>query len=274
MDDYTVKSVEKACLLMEVVSDYPDGIGITELAEQVGMYKSTAHRLLGTLMRRGYIEQDRRTGKYKLGYTLLDLGMKLLSSIDLRREALPYLRELAIESNEVVHLALLDQGEMVYIEKVESSNTVRMHSRVGKRVPVHATGLGKVILAYLPRAETLALIERYGLAPLTDKTITDRAAFLRCLDDVRRVGYAVDVEENELGICCVAAPIWDHTQRVVAACSVSGPSLRMTPERMQELIPLVKRTGLRISERLGYRGLDMRDGARPGTVRGEGGEQG
>jgi DNA-binding IclR family transcriptional regulator len=253
MDDYTVKSVEKACLLLEVVSDYPDGISITELADRVGMYKSTAHRLLNTLMRRGYIEQDRRTGRYKLGYTLLDLGMKLLSSIDLRREALPYLRELAVESNEVVHLALLDQGEMVYIEKVESSNTVRMHSRIGKRVPAHATGLGKVILAYLPRSETLAVIDRYGLPQLTERTITDRQAFLRCLDEVRKAGYAVDVEENEPGICCVAAPIWDHTGRVVAACSVSGPSLRMTPERMEELKPLVKETGLRISERLGWR---------------------
>ncbi|MBX6353873.1 MAG: IclR family transcriptional regulator [Thermoflavifilum sp.] len=253
MEDYTVKSVEKACLLLEVVSDYPEGISVTELAEQVGMYKSTAHRLLNTLMRRGFIEQDRRTGRYKLGYTLLDLGMKLLSSIDLRREALPFLRELAIESNEVVHLALLDQGEMVYIEKVESSNTVRMHSRVGKRVPAHATGLGKVILAYLPRAETLALLDRYGLSPLTDRTITDRQAFLQCLEEVRRLGYAVDVEENEIGICCVAAPIFDHTGRVVAACSVSGPSLRMTPERMEALRPLVKAAGLRISERLGWR---------------------
>ena len=253
MDDYTVKSVDKACLLIEVVSDYPEGIGITELAQHVDMVKSTVHRLLTTLMKRGYIEQDASTGKYKLGYTLLDLGMKLLSSIDLRREALSFLQELADASNEVVHLAFLDQGEIVYVEKVESLNTIRMHSRVGKRVPVHATGLGKAILAFLPYQETLSIIDRYGLPALTEHTITDKSTFLKSLEDTRRNGYAIDVEENQLGISCVATPIWDNNHRVVAACSVSGPSVRVTWERMQELIPLVRSTGANISERLGYR---------------------
>lgn len=254
MDDYTVKSVDKACQLIEMVSDHPEGIGITELAAQAGMYKSTVHRLLTTLMKRGYIEQEESTGRYKLGYTLLDMGMKLLSSIDLRREALSYLQLLANESNEVVHLAILDQGEIVYVEKVESQNTIRMHSRVGKRVPVHATGLGKAILAFLPASETISIIDRYGLPALTEHTITDRATFLKSLEDTRKNGYAIDVEENQLGISCVAAPIWDNNQRVIAACSVSGPSVRITTERMRELMPLVTRTGFQVSERLGYRG--------------------
>ncbi|CAM3724697.1 IclR family transcriptional regulator [Alicyclobacillus pomorum] len=252
MDDYTVKSVDKAFMLLEVVSEHPSGMAITELANEVGMYKSTVHRLLGTMMKRGYIEQDPQTGKYKLGYTVLDLGMRLLSSIDLRREAMPYLQELAKLSNEVVHLAFLDRGEVVYIEKVESRHTIRMVSRVGKRVPVHATGLGKAILAFLPRQETLNIIERYGLPKLTDYTITDKDVLLESLQETRKTGFAVDVEENELGICCVAAPIWEHNQRVVAACSVSGPSIRMTLERLRELTPYVKRTGAQISERLGY----------------------
>ncbi|MCL6598692.1 MAG: IclR family transcriptional regulator [Alicyclobacillus macrosporangiidus] len=252
MDDYTVKSVDKAFWLLEVVSDHPDGIAITELANRVGMYKSTVHRLLSTMMRRGYIEQDPKTGRYKLGYTVLDLGMKLLSSIDLRREALPYLQELAHLSNEVVHLALLDRGEVVYIDKVESANTIRMHSRVGTRVPVHATGLGKAILAFLPRREAQAIIDRYGLPKLTEHTITNRDAFLQSLQETRRTGYAFDIEEHQAGVCCVAAPVFEHSGRVVAACSVSGPSIRMGPDRLRELVPLVKEAGLRISERLGY----------------------
>lgn len=252
MDDYTIKSVDKACYLMEVVSDYPEGVAITELAKAVGMYKSTVHRLLTTLMRRGYIEQDNRSGKYKLGYRLLDLGMKLLSSIDLRREAMPFLQELAVAANEVVHLALMDQGEIVYVEKVESQNTIRMHSQVGKRVPIHATGLGKAILAYLPSKEASAIVERYGLAPLTEHTITDAGAFLQSLAETRKLGFAMDIEENELGICCVAAPILDNKRRAVAACSVSGPNIRMTPDRLRELTPVVVETGRRISERLGY----------------------
>lgn len=253
LDDYTVKSVDKALLLLEVVSEYPDGIAITELANEVGMYKSTVHRLLGTMMRRGYIEQDPVSGKYKLGYTVLDLGMKLLSSIDLRREAMPALQELALASGEVVHLALLDRGSVVYVEKVESPNTIRMHSRVGTRVPVHATGLGKAILAFLPKREVQDIVRRYGLPRLTPHTITDPDAFWASLEETRSTGFAFDVEEHQEGVCCVAAPIFAHDGRVMAAVSVSGPALRMTRERMVELVPLVKRAGERISERLGYR---------------------
>jgi DNA-binding IclR family transcriptional regulator len=254
MDDYTVKSVEKACVLMEVVSDYPNGVSITELAEKLKMYKSTVHRLLNTLAARGYIEQDSETGRYKLGYRLLDLGMKLLSGIDLRREALPHLRNLAASAHEVVHLALMDQGDIVYIEKVESQNTIRMHSRVGTRVPVHATGLGKAILAFLPKLEVEDVIRRYGLPESTPYTITDRQKFLHALNEVRQNRFAMDIEENEIGICCVAAPIFDSTQKVVAACSVSGPNIRMTKERLFELAPLVRETGVQISQRLGYWG--------------------
>ncbi|AEJ44722.1 IclR family transcriptional regulator [Alicyclobacillus acidocaldarius] len=253
LEDYTVKSVDKALLLLEVVSEHPDGIAITELAQSVGMYKSTVHRLLGTMMRRGYIEQDPVSGRYKLGYTVLDLGMKLLSSIDLRREAMPALQELALASGEVVHLALLDRGSVVYIEKVESPNTIRMHSRVGTRVPVHATGLGKAILAFLPKREVQDIVRRYGLPRLTPHTITDPGAFFASLEETRSTGFAFDVEEHQEGVCCVAAPIFSHDGRVMAAVSVSGPALRMTRERMVELVPLVKRAGERISERLGYR---------------------
>ncbi len=253
LEDYTVKSVEKACLLMEAVSDYPAGISITELASQVDMYKSTVHRLLATLMRRGYIEQNLESGRYKLGYRLLDLGMKLLSGIDLRKEALPVLQQLADTAKEVVHLALMDQGDIVYIEKVESHNTIRMHSRVGKRVPIHATGLGKAILAFLPKIEVENILESYGLPQQTSRTITDSRQFQFALDEIRTNGYAMDVEENEENICCIAAPIFDSTRRVVAACSVSGPNNRMTDEQLLTLVPHVIRAGWEISERLGYR---------------------
>ncbi|MCL6632264.1 MAG: IclR family transcriptional regulator [Alicyclobacillus herbarius] len=252
MEDYTVKSVDKALLLLEVISDYPRGVAITELSSRTGMYKSTIHRLLGTLMKRGFVEQDGQSGRYKLGYTLLDLGMRLLASIDLRSEALPHLQELARQANEVVHLALLDQGEVVYIEKVETPQTIRMHSRVGKRVPVHATGLGKAILAFLPIEEVQALIRRYGLPKLTEFTVTDEQTLLESLERIRQLGYAIDVEEHELGICCVAAPIFDNAGQVVAACSVSGPRQRLDPARLQELSPVVVQTGRRISERLGH----------------------
>ncbi len=252
MEDYTVKSVDKALLLLEVVSRYGTGVTITDLSSQVGMYKSTVHRLLGTMMQRGYIEQDKESGKYKLGYTLLDLGMRLLSSIDLRREALPYLQELSTQAQEVVHLALLDKGEVVYIEKVESTNTIRMHSRVGNRVPAHATGLGKAILAFLPQREAFAIMKRYGLSKLTDYTLVDEQQLIDSLEKIKQNGYALDIQENELGVSCIAAPILDNVGRVAAACSVSGPITRMTMERIRELTPFVTGTASLISERLGY----------------------
>lgn len=252
MEDYTVKSVDKAFLLLEVVSEYPQGVAITELSARVSMYKSTVHRLLSTMLRRGYIEQDRESGRYKLGYMVLDMGMRLLSSIDLRREALPFLQELAQETLEVVHLAFLDRGEVVYIEKVDSPNTIRMHSRVGKRVPVHATGLGKAILAFLPPEESRDIIARYGLPRLTEHTVTDSRKLMDSLVKIRELGYAVDMEENEIGVCCVATPILEHGGKVVAACSVSGPSARIDKDAIARLVPLVKDIGRKISERLGY----------------------
>lgn len=251
MENYTVKSVDKAFLLLDIVGDYPDGISLTELATQVAMYKSTVHRLLSTMLRRGYIEQDSHAGKYKLGYRVLDLGMRLLSSIDLRKEAEEPLRVLAEESNEIVHLALLDRGEIVYIDKRESNNSTRMHSRIGKRVPVHTTSLGKVILAYLPQHETEEIIERSGMPMLTEHTIVDRLIWESELRKTRECGYAFDLEENEIGVCCIAAPIFDNEGKVVAACSVSGPSNRMTQDCLTALIPSVKECAARISKRLG-----------------------
>lgn len=253
MEDYTVRSVERACMILEILSEYPKGIGITKLAEEVGMYKSTVHRLLSTLMKRGFIEQNIDTGHYHMGYTVLDLGMKLLSSLDLRAEAAPFLHTLADVSLEVAHLAILEHGMVVYVDKVESKNTTRMHSRIGKRVPAHATGLGKVILAFAPVEQADAILRQYGLPALTPFTMTDHDVFMASLDKIRQHGYATDIEENQEGISCVAAPIFDANGRVIAACSVSGPSIRINEERIAELVAVVVEAGRGISDRLGYR---------------------
>ncbi|CAB3394400.1 IclR family transcriptional regulator [Kyrpidia spormannii] len=248
----TVKSVDRALVILERVSRYKEGVGITELAAEVSMYKSTVHRLLTTLARRGYVEQDPETGRYKLGYAILDMASRLLGSLDLRREARPYLEELADYSHEVVHLVVLDHGEVVYIEKVEGDETIRMHSRVGARAPVHCTGVGKAILAYLPEEDVKSIVERHGLPAHTPYTIT---RWLDLRDELQRVkerGVAMDLEENELGIICVAAPIWDHTGRVCASLSISAPKMRMPEERIKDLADRVRRAGLAISARLGF----------------------
>jgi IclR family KDG regulon transcriptional repressor len=247
-----IKSVERAFLILEEVGQYKDGIGITELATKLNMYKSTIHRVLTTLVSIGYVEQDAVSGRYRLGYRLLVVSSRLLNNLDIRRESLPFLQKLADSTNEVVHLVVLDGGEVVYIEKVEGTETMRMHSNIGKRVPVHCTGVGKSILAHLPPNKVSQIIREYGLEPHTVHTITSEEALLADFQLIRERGYALDMEENELGITCVAAPIWDYTDSVVASVSVSGPTMRIQNERLQQLAERVRDTGKEISSRLGY----------------------
>ncbi|GAX89039.1 IclR family transcriptional regulator [Effusibacillus lacus] len=249
-----VKSVERALQILERVSLAKNGIGVTELAKELNMYKSTIHRVLATLTHLGYIEQDPETERYKLGYKLLEVSSRLLNNLDIRREAMPYLQELTDLTNEVVHLVVLNKGQVVYIEKVEGTETIRMHSRVGNRAPVHCTGVGKAILAYLPEAQVREIIRQYGLEPHTPKTLSTLEDLLQDLQQIRERGYALDDEENELGITCVAAPIFDHTGSVAASISVSAPTIRMQPQRIEQLAQQVRKIGLKISARLGYRG--------------------
>jgi len=216
------------------------------------MYKSTVHRVLNTLVHLGYVEQDRHTEKYKLGYKWLAVSSRLLSNLDIRKVAYPYLQELADHTGEVIHLVVLDGHEVVYIEKVEGTQTIRMHSQIGKRVPVHCTGVGKAILAYLPPATLKKVLSGCEWLAHTPHTLTTEDELLEHLKKVRELGYAFDLEENELGISCAAAPIWDYTGKVAASISVSGPTTRMQKERLEETAKLVREYGQKISVSLGY----------------------
>ncbi|MDC3425662.1 IclR family transcriptional regulator [Aquibacillus sp. 3ASR75-11] len=246
-----VKSVSRALDIIQLISSKKDGLGVTEIANQIDINKSSVYRILSTLAQYGYIEQEEEKGRYKLGYKFLEVSTNLLDSIDLRSEARPYLLELEEETNEVIHLVVFDQDEVVYIEKLEGNETLRMHSKVGKRAPVHCTSVGKAILAHLPTSVVLDIMERSGMPAHTDKTITDKEAFLRELIEVKKRGYALDLEENEFGIICIAAPIFNHLGKVTAAVSVSGPTIRMTDNRIEQLKARMIETGKNISIRLG-----------------------
>jgi IclR family KDG regulon transcriptional repressor len=247
-----VKSVSRALDIINIVSSEKDGLGVTEIAKQMDINKSSVYRILSTLVQYGYMEQDEETSRYKLGYKFLELSSKLLESIDLRKEAKPYLQELEKETNEVIHLVVYDQGEVIYIEKLEGTETLRMHSKVGKRAPMHCTAVGKAILAHLPSNVVLDILERKGMPRHTDKTITDQDEFLKELAQVKQKGYALDLEENEYGIRCIAVPIFDHAGKVIAAVSISGPTIRMTDERIEQLQERMRQIGKQISARLGY----------------------
>ncbi|MDQ0216974.1 IclR family transcriptional regulator [Peribacillus cavernae] len=247
-----VKSVSRALDIITLVSSKKGGLGVTEIAKQMDINKSSVYRILITLVQYGYVEQDKETGRYKLGYKFLEISSKLLDSIDLRSEAKPYLQELENATNEVIHLVVYDQGEVVYIEKLEGNETLRMHSKVGKRAPMHCTSVGKAILAYLPSGVVLDILERKGMPIHTDKTITNKDDFIQELARVKQKGYALDLEENEYGITCIAVPIFDHLEKVNAAVSISGPTMRMTDERMETLQMQMLHIGKQISTRLGY----------------------
>ncbi len=252
-----VQTVERTSHILEILGQSPQGISIRELSERVKLPKGTTHRLLSSLAYFGYARQDPKTKNYFLGLKLVELGNILLSQLDLRKEAEPFLRDLAERTKETVHMVILDRGEIVYIDKVELNHNpsgLKMASRIGLRNPAHSCAVGKVLLAHLSEDELDNLIKEKGLPRRTENTITDPNKLKEHLRLVRTQGYAVDDEENERGIRCVAAPIYNETGKPVAALSISGPAFRITKKVVQETLKKeVMETASRISERLGYR---------------------
>jgi DNA-binding IclR family transcriptional regulator len=249
-----VQSVDRALTIIKLVSSRKEGIGVTELANHLGLNKSSIFRIFETLVKHGFIEQNKDTKKYKLGYQFLELSTKLLESIDIRQEALPFLRELEEISNEVIHLVIYSQKEAVYIEKLEGHETLRMHSQVGRRVPIHCTSAGKVILSHLPVNEVKDIIQQFGLPRHTEKTITTEKELFENLATIRHLGYGIEQEENETGITCIAAPIFNHLGEVAGAISISGTSLRMNEEKIAGIKDKLMEAGKMVSQRLGFRG--------------------
>ncbi|WP_084265703.1 IclR family transcriptional regulator [Actinomadura macra] len=245
-------SLRRALAVLDHVRDSADarGVSLTRISEDLGISKSTVLRLAAPLLDEDLLTRDRETGWFRLGHGALRLGQAYLSSLDIRAVAADPLRRLQHVVGETCHLVVYDAPEVVYIDKVENDHNVRMASRVGMRMPAYRTAVGKAILAWLGDDDFEAVVAA-GLEPRTERSITDPARLAAELERVRHVGYAVDDRENEPEVRCVAAPIFDHTDRAVGALSVSGLTSRMTPARVREVGPMVERTGLEISRVLG-----------------------
>lgn len=226
------------------------GVRLTEIAQQCGLEKSTTHRLLAALVAEGLVEQDPETDRYRLGLTLLELGMAVHQRLDIRQEALPILRSLADRAQETIHLGVARGAYVVYLEKVESPNAFQMRSRVGERMPLHSTGLGKAILAYAGENE-FATVLANGLERRTPNTITDPDELRKEMQRIRSHGFSTDMEENEDGVRCVAAPVFDHRLSVAGAISIAGPVFRFHERRMTELAGYVVTAAQEVSRRLG-----------------------
>jgi DNA-binding IclR family transcriptional regulator len=228
-------------------------LGVSELARRVGLGKSTAHRIVTTLVTERLLEQNPATGKYRLGLALYELGTTVTEHVDLHEAALPVLTTLRHNTGEMVHIAVLDGLEVIYVERLESSQMLPIFRRVGHRLPAHWTSSGKVLMAALPRPELLRRLDGHELAACTPRSITDKTILIAELDRVAGRGWASNLEEGHIGVTSVGAPLRDSDGAAIAAVSVVGASSRMRGDAMRRYTHLVVEAAEVISRRLGYR---------------------
>jgi len=246
------QSVLKALDVLECLAASRQPLSVQEIAQLCSFSRPTAYRLLKTLAKRGFVSTAEDSAQYHIGARVLDLSKNFLERLDLTELAKSDMLELSRASKETVHLAVLDDTEMLYIGKVDGSWSVRMHCTIGTRNPLYCTSLGKAVLAYLPPEKRTALLDRITFEPRTPNTITDRAVLADHLQRVRSQGFAVDDMEIEEGVRCLGAPIFDHVGCAIAAISISGPAYRLPDDRLEALAGLVREAGLAISYKLGY----------------------
>ena len=250
--NYPIKVLTKAFAVFDVLLEHKFPMSMSEISERLDFYPSTVHRILDTLKFGGYVEQNPNSQKYQLGLKLLELGMAKINQIDLVKEAKPFLRDLAKKCDETVHLAILEDDNVLYLAKEESSQTIRMISYVGKRAPLHCTGLGKVLLANLSLKDRDKIIDRIELFQLTNNTITEKEKLCEELNKIKEMGFALDEEENENDVRCIAAPVKDYKGKVIAAVSVSSPNYRLNNEKQVYIKEALINTVKGISSRLGF----------------------
>jgi DNA-binding IclR family transcriptional regulator len=251
--DNNIQSVERALVILEELAKNGEGSRITSLVINTGMAKSTIHRILMTLINKGYVEKSIDSENYKLSTKILSLGNTVLSRMDIRKIAKPYIEKLSKKTGEVVHLGIIDDGEVVYIDKVENpTSSIRMFSQIGKRGPTYCTGIGKVLLAYLTDEDVEVMLGNKEMIKFTNTTITTIDLLKKELKTIRENGYGFDEMEHENEIRCVAAPIYGRSRKVIAAISITGPVIYVTKKRMPELIKDILNIASTISYQMGY----------------------
>lgn len=248
-----IRSVARALTIVNALAEARGELALNDIATRLSLPKSTVHGLISTLKDFDYIEQSTFTGKYRLGIRFFEVGQIVAQGWEARKIAVPYLQELLNEMGETVHLAVLDKLEVLYIDKLESSQSFRIVSQVGTRLPAHCTGVGKVLMAHLPPEKRREIIEVKGLRRFTRKTFTDPEALEDELTKIRLQGFGVDNEEIMDSLRCVAAPIKSQTGEVICVVSLSGPVSRLKGERFEKAIKRVIDTAAKISAGLGYR---------------------
>ncbi|MBB2188060.1 IclR family transcriptional regulator domain-containing protein [Gluconacetobacter liquefaciens] len=246
-----VQSLIRALGLLNRIAEAPDGASLTDLAQQVGLPTSTAHRLLTTLEQERYVRFNHEQRLWTVGVQAFVTGCTFTKTRSLVAVARPHMRHLMEEGGETVNLAIVDEGQAVYLAQIECSQMMRVFARPGTRVPLHCSGVGKAILSATSDKSLSRILHQHGMPRLTVKTITAPLPLREELERVRAVGYAVDDEEHAVGLRCIAAPIFDETGDVVAAVSASGPMARIVEERIAPLGGLVLDAARAISADMG-----------------------
>ncbi len=248
------RTVDRILALLDCFTPARHHLSLRELSQAMGLHRSTVHRLATRLCAAGYLEHDRERATYRLGLRLFELGAIVLTDMELVTQARPHLEALRDETGETTHLGVLDHGEVVYVEKFEGEHLLNLTSPVGSRRPPHCTSLGKVLLAHLDERDVVRIAEVTGLPRYTEHTIGDVATLLDELRRVRASGYAVDNEETDIGLRCVAVPIRDFTGQVVASVGISGSTSRLRLEALPALVELLAAHAERISVAMGWGG--------------------
>jgi IclR family KDG regulon transcriptional repressor len=247
-----LSSVTSALRVLKVFSDGESELGISSIAQRLGLAKSTVHRLAVTLAGEGFLEQNPQNGRYRLGLSLFSLGALVRQRMDVSNQAHSLLGALRDKTQETVHLAILNDTAIIYLYNMESAQAIGTRSYIGTRKPAFCTSEGRVLLAF-NAPEMAAAVLKEELVARTPKTTTGVKALRQILDEVRHHGYAVDDEESEDGMRSIAAPIRDISGKAIAAVGLAGPIQRLTKKELRRLVPEVMATALAVSERMGYR---------------------
>ncbi|MFY9680318.1 MAG: IclR family transcriptional regulator [Candidatus Sulfotelmatobacter sp.] len=251
---YNITALQRGLRLLQLFSESPHGLTAKQVAGRSRLPVSTVHRFLANLEGSGFLNCS-GDGVYHLGIACFAIGQVALGQLDIRRVSQPYLQELNRQTRETIHLTVRHGLSAVYVEKLDSPEQLRIHSRIGASVPLYCTAVGKVMLAYMPDDERERLLPQLTLQCLTPNTVSNFQELNSELFRVRKNGYACDLEEHELHIRCLAAPIWDHAGGVNASLSITAPVVRMAVTRLRQLAPLIQTAGLQISRQLGYRSV-------------------
>jgi len=247
-----VQSAERMFDILEVLSGEKEGLRLTEIGRRVGLHKSTVYRFLASMEKRGYVEKIQDKGLYRLGLKFIELSGAHLNNLELATEAQPYLQRLANLSTQAVYLAVRDQEDIVYIDKVETFQSIRKYSIIGRRSPSYCTALGKALLTGLCEYHLEALFGDKKLKAYTQHTITDVRRLMAEVEEAKKRGWTQDNEEYEERVRCIAAPIYDYRNNVIASVSTSGPSTIITKDDAERIAGYVMEAAAGISKRMGY----------------------